>query len=250
MGSLDVEQLMAGLLEETGALAETVRDADPDLPVPTCPGWSLRDLVEHVGNAHRWGATLVERRSAEPPPPETQRPQGPDWLREGAGLLVDAVRRTGAGTVVWTFLGPRPAAFWVRRMLHDTLVHRADATAAVGRKVGYRPELAADTISEGLELLSAPTSAQARPTLAELRGRGERLLLRPAEPAVRPGWMITRAPEGVRWERGDGPADVTLGGTVTELLLVFSRRLPPEKADVEITGDTALLDHWLARTAF
>jgi uncharacterized protein (TIGR03083 family) len=254
MGSLDVERLIAGLLEETEAFAETVRGADPGLPVPTCPEWNVRDLVEHVGYAHHWSAALVERRATEFLPLEVGKPEGAaqwaDWLREGAGRLVNAVREVGAGTVMWTFLGPRPAAFWVRRMLHDTLVHRADAAAAVGQKVEYRPELAADTISEGLDLLSAPGAAEAQPALGELRGRGERLLLRPTGPAAPQGWMITRTPEGVTWERGDGAADVTLGGDVTDLLLVFSRRLPPEDAKVEITGDAALLAHWLAHTAF
>ncbi|MBA9007562.1 maleylpyruvate isomerase family mycothiol-dependent enzyme [Thermomonospora cellulosilytica] len=252
---LEVERLAAGLREETGRIADIVGGADPDLRVPTCPEWTVRDLVEHIGNAHRWTADLVERRLTEPPAldlapaPSPAAEDWPGWLREGAALVLDAARRTGTETTVWTFAGPRPASFWIRRMLHDTLVHRADAAVALGVEVDYAPDLAADTLTEGLELLCLPLAAQARPAIAELRGTGERLLLSPAD-LDEPGWLITRAPEGVTWERGDGPADVTLTGPVTDLVLVFTRRLPPDRARTEITGDTALLDHWLARTAF
>ena len=54
------------------------------------------------------------------------------WLRSGPRLLLDAVDATGPQTPVWTFLGPRPAAWWIRRRLHETLVHRADAALALG----------------------------------------------------------------------------------------------------------------------
>jgi acyl-CoA synthetase (NDP forming) len=42
-------------------------------------------------------------------------------------------------------------------------------------------------------------------------------------------------------------ADVTLAGPVEDLLLVLTRRLPADR--VTITGDHALAEHWLARTA-
>ncbi|WP_432278328.1 maleylpyruvate isomerase N-terminal domain-containing protein [Nocardia carnea] len=28
-------------------------------PIPTCPGWTLADLVTHVGRARRWAATMI-----------------------------------------------------------------------------------------------------------------------------------------------------------------------------------------------
>jgi hypothetical protein len=43
---------------------------------------------------------------------------------------------------------------------------------------------------------------------------------------------------------------MTVSGPVQELLLVFARRLAPsDAAEVKVTGDASLLDHWLARTA-
>src|SRR5947199_368276 len=62
------------------------------------------------------------------------------------------------------------------------------------------------------------------------------------------GRLIPRTPEGARWRPGPAPADVTVSGEVLDLLLVFTRRRPPEEGRVTVTGDRAVLDHWLANT--
>ncbi|OHV73019.1 hypothetical protein BCD48_33885 [Pseudofrankia sp. BMG5.36] len=33
---------------------------------------------------------------------------------------------------VWTGTGPQPARWWVRRLLHESVVHRVDAALALG----------------------------------------------------------------------------------------------------------------------
>ncbi|NYI08339.1 maleylpyruvate isomerase family mycothiol-dependent enzyme [Allostreptomyces psammosilenae] len=257
-GRPDGARLATGLREQTAVLAEAVRDADPALPVPTCPEWTLTDLVAHVGRAHRWAATLVERRAAEPlpfeavpdrePPVETGR--WPDWLCEGAEALLAAVRDAGPGVAVWTFTGPAHPGFWVRRMLHDTAVHTADAALTTGRAYGIPADLAADGVDEALGFASEPWALAAKPELAELRGHGERMLLSARDVAPDGGWLITRTPDGVVWERGGGEADVVLRGTAEQVLLVLTRRLPADDPRLEVTGRTALLEYWLERTAF
>ena len=255
MDALPLERLREGLREQTAGLARTMDGTDPDRHVPTCPKWCLRDLVAHVGDAHRWAADLVERRATEPVPMNASTaPQDPrgwsGWLLEGVERLAGAVDAVGPDTVVWTFLGPRPPRFWVRRMLHDTAVHHADAAISVGGDFALAPDLAADALCEALEMLSGPDVATLKPALAGLRGSGERLRLHPDEPGVA-GWLITRAPDGVAWERADdAKADVTLRGPVAELLLVFARRLPPDDPRITVSGDRSLLDHWLSLTAF
>ncbi|PRC62087.1 hypothetical protein C6A85_04950, partial [Mycobacterium sp. ITM-2017-0098] len=49
-----------------------------------------------------------------------------EWLNSGAQLVIDAVGRVGSERV-WTFVGPKPAGWWVRRRVHETAVHRIDA---------------------------------------------------------------------------------------------------------------------------
>jgi uncharacterized protein (TIGR03083 family) len=241
-------RLAEALHAHTAGFAEAVAGADPDAPVPTCPDWPLRVLTGHIGQAHRWAASIVRSGPSPVPDPFDADPGSPDkwagWLREGATDLVDAVLAVGE-TPVWTFFGPQPARFWLRRMLHDTTVHHADAALATGSPFEVAPDHAADAIDEWLELLSDPVTAQLKPDFAELRGTGQTLRLNPDSAE---GWLITRTPDGVRWTRaGEGTADATLAGPIRDLLLVFTRRLPADR--VTITGDRALAEHWLAHTA-
>jgi uncharacterized protein (TIGR03083 family) len=248
-----VDRLFAGLREETAAFADAVTGLDPRAPVPTCPEWRVRDLVGHIGQAHRWAAELVRTRAAAPvPDPRAAEPgdphDWPGWLAAGADELVAAITEVGPETPVWTFLGERPARFWTRRMLADTAVHHADAAITAGREYTIAPDLAAETISEGLGLISAAEAAGLKPALAELCGDGQTIQLRPDDAGE--GWLITRTPGGVTWERRTADADVVVAAPVRDLLLVFSRRITPGDTRIAITGDRALLDHWRAHTAF
>ncbi|MCF3121047.1 maleylpyruvate isomerase family mycothiol-dependent enzyme [Streptomyces arenae] len=270
----DTARLLEGLREQTAGFARAVAGQDPDTPVPTCPDWPLRTLVGHVGQEHRWAADILRNRGQLPVPnPWEADPGTPDawaaWLREGARELTDAVRDIGADTEIETFIGRRPALFWLRRMLGDTCVHHYDAASATGATFGVAADLAAEVITENLTLLATPAFAALRPKAAELRGEGERIGLVPGRQDPSPGWLITRTPEGPRWERGRANTnpntraqtrpqtharpqthvDVVVSGEVDDLMLLLSRRIPPEGHRVTVTGDAALLTHWLAHTA-
>jgi hypothetical protein len=70
-------------------------------------------------------------------------------------VLLDAVSHVGGPEViVATFSGPRPAQWWIRRLLHETTVHRADAALAVAEPYELAPEIAADGIDEWLGRLA------------------------------------------------------------------------------------------------
>jgi mycothiol maleylpyruvate isomerase-like protein len=43
-------------VQETAQVGRLVRDADLTAPVPSCPGWSVYDLVIHLGAVHRRAA--------------------------------------------------------------------------------------------------------------------------------------------------------------------------------------------------
>jgi uncharacterized protein (TIGR03083 family) len=72
-------------MAETARLGAAVSELDPQAPVPTCPEWTVHDLVTHVGTGHRWAAEIVEGRLQDPPPyaivGAPQEPQAwADWL--------------------------------------------------------------------------------------------------------------------------------------------------------------------------
>jgi uncharacterized protein (TIGR03083 family) len=255
---------------ETGLLGELVVGCDPDLAVPTCPGWTVRDLVRHVGTGHRWATTIVADQLTGPAPYEPAEPPDaqdgwPDWLAEGANGLMEAIRAVGPDQAVWTWQAEQRAGFWLRRMLHDELVHRFDVEIATDGKPGEVPaDLAADGVSDLLETaatLSAPNTFR-HSGFGELRGTGELLAFRATDAELTGAeltgaeltdggagrWLVERTPEGVRWRDSSAPAGVVVRGPARELLLVLNRRLDPGVMAVE--GDGDLLAHWLAHSAF
>jgi uncharacterized protein (TIGR03083 family) len=245
----------AALLDQTRDFGELIGSADPSTPVPTCPDWTLRQLFRHVGRGNRWAAQIIADRRAEPLDPRDVRegkpPDDPDaaidWLNSGAQCVVDAVDRVGSDARVWTFLGPRPAGWWIRRRLHEATVHRADAALALGLDFDLSPELAADGISEWIELMTV----QAKPQ-SPLLERGRTLHLHATDDGLGPTgeWTIVNDEDGVGWSHEHGKGDVALRGPANDLLLAIVRRRTAAEAGIEIFGDTAVWDGWLEHTPF
>ena len=240
--------------ELRGCTAELARIIDGDLerPVPTCPGWTFRQLATRLGRGHRWAAQIVATRATTPIPmrevADGKLPQDPaqhaSWLNAGAGRVIEAVTAAGRD-LVWTLAGLGPASFWARRRAHEAAVHLADAQLAAGRDVDLAPEVAADAVDEWLA-----RNAGAQPQ--DLRGDGQSLHFHAADPGLSGTgeWLVTRTPSGVTLTCGHGKADVALRGPAVSLLLVLTRRLPPSDPAVEILGEQALLTHWLQHTPF
>ncbi|WP_285548887.1 maleylpyruvate isomerase family mycothiol-dependent enzyme [Actinoplanes regularis] len=252
---LDLDRYFLEFEAETARLAELAHDADVQQPIPTCPGWTFEQLVGHVGRGHRWAAEIVRRRLPEPiPMGEVVVPAGPDergeWLIEGARMLADAVRDTGPEQQVWTWRKDRSAGFWLRRMLHDEVVHRFDAELALGIEGDLAADLAADGVSDMLDtaaILSRPDIGVSS-AFAALAGTGESLRFVATDADHE--WLVTRSPAGVTWRQGHDTADVTVRGSACRLLLLLNRRLPVGTAGVEIVGDRAILDHWWSNSEF
>lgn len=247
----------AALVEQNGLLGDLLRDADPDTPVPTCPGWTLRQLVRHVGRGDRWAGQIVRDRMDGPLDPRAvdggKPPADPAgeraWLRASPRALLDAVAGTGADVPVWTFLGPRPAGWWIRRRLHESTVHRADAALALA--VGYRlpAALAADGISEYLDLVVAGWAK--RPAALDA---GQSMHLHATDDVLGPAgeWTVRAGPGAADWEHGHTKATVAVRGPAVELFLALTNRRPVLDDDglVEVLGEAQVLAGWLARTTF
>lgn len=252
----------AALLDETHAFGELFLTGDPAQRVPSCPEWTLNQLLRHFGRGHRWAAQIVADRREHPldprevvggKPPATA--QGAvDWLNDSAQQVLHAVEQAGPDTQVWTFLGPRPASWWVRRRLHEATVHRADAALAVSGDLAdfsLAPELAADGIDELLGLMPAllARNEQVRP-LAE----GCSIHLHATDEGLGPAgeWIISR-PAGsdtLSWSHQHGHASVALRGPARDLFMTFMRRRDVADTAVTVAGDAAVWQHWVDHTAF
>ena len=226
------------LTELRGCTAELARIIDGDLerPVPTCPGWTFRQLATHVGRGHRWAAQIVATRATAPIPmrdvADGKLPQDPAqhalWLNAGADRVIEAVTAAGSD-LVWTLDGLGPASFWARRRAHEAAVHLADAQLAAGRDVDLAPEVAADGVDEWLARIAAATTGPARAPAQDLRGDGQSLHFHATDPGLSGTgeWLVTRAPSGVTVARGHGKADVAVRGPAASLLLVLTRGCRP-----------------------
>jgi hypothetical protein len=162
-----------------------VHDADPAHRVPTEP-------VPHDQTDDLQVPEGAEERSR--------------WLLAGARRLGDAVREAGPQTGGWTWADDKTAGFWLRRITHDTLVHRLDAELAVGREVALAPDLAADSVSDLLEMFSVLPRIDDFPALAGLRGSGQLLHFHATDAGLGLAgeWLARRTPSGVVWEHGHG----------------------------------------------
>ncbi|MEU8926263.1 maleylpyruvate isomerase family mycothiol-dependent enzyme [Kitasatospora sp. NPDC048545] len=238
---------------ETARFVAAVQQADPSLPVPGCPGWTLADLVRHAGSVQRWFTVLLRQRIQEPPRSRDvdlrlpERPEDyPAWLAESAELAADAF--TDLDAPMWAWGADQHARFWVRRMLFETLVHRVDAELALGLTPVVDPALAADGVAEFLTNL--PFAALFAPGTAELRG---------ADRTIRFGrtdgegdWLVRLRPDGFGLDPdgADATADATVRATAADLLFLLYGRIDRTADGVEVSGDDELLTHWFAHSAF
>ena len=81
------------VIEHTRRLAEAVSVAGPDTAVPTTPGWTITDLVEHVGQTQHWVADIIERRITEPTQLPTECAVLPTDPREWQAWLSESATR-------------------------------------------------------------------------------------------------------------------------------------------------------------
>ncbi|MGX1272641.1 maleylpyruvate isomerase family mycothiol-dependent enzyme [Streptomyces phaeoluteigriseus] len=239
---------------------------DLSATVPTCPDWSLEQLVRHTGGALRWVELLVRTRAREDigeervPSIGGPKAQGDPaaldaWLAETGEAVVAALREAGPDTKVWGWAGDGDARFWARRMTHEITVHRADAALTAGLPYDVAPEVAADALDEWLYLVQWVQRNLPHRVSDELRaaahaGRSIHLHATDAPAGLDAEWLVGLTEAGIVWRRGHERATVALRGPLTSVLLAFYRRLPLESPELEVLGERELLDLWLARTSF
>jgi uncharacterized protein (TIGR03083 family) len=161
---MEIADHVACLAGEGAVLALAAERAGLDAPVPSCPGWRIRDLLGHLGFVHRWAAGYVatgRARVIETPGDEEIVRLAPadelllGWFRAGHAALVSVLSAADPAVACWSFLAaPSPLAFWARRQAHETAIHRVDAQLAAAAVVPgteldpFPPGLAADGIDE------------------------------------------------------------------------------------------------------
>jgi uncharacterized protein (TIGR03083 family) len=246
---MDRHSFLAALEDESTALLAAARVADPLGAVPGCPEWTTSDLVWHIGEVHDfWGWVVRERASApdayvDPARPSAGLPAAQAFTAlatfagERAAELHRVLAATDASTPVWTWTPQHDVDWVVRRMAHETAVHRVDAEHAAGRDHRLPAELAADGIDEFLEYFFDLATDEAAPLSGSVHlhctdADGEWTI----RPDGRGGHVVAR---------DHAKADAALRGEAHDLLMVLWRRQPLDS--VSVFGDPGLAAAFVER---
>lgn len=240
---------MDALRREGERMAKVVSRVSPDAPVPSCPDWSVRDLVRHLGRVHRWAGLMVAEGRTEPPadlreiipagwPPDTGLS---GWLSEGHDRLVGALESAPPDLRCWTIMdAPSPRDFWARRQAHETSIHRIDAELAAGAVTGFDPVYAADGIDELVVwFIGRPgrsPSASTEMTLGVFATDVDR------------GWTVVFGPETAHGRRVVEEADCTVSGTASDLYPYLWSRT--SLGELQVEGDPSVLEQWRESSSF
>lgn len=254
---VDVEDWVGVIAAEGRRFAGAARSGPLSAPVPTCPEWCVRDLVQHLGLVHLWAAGHVHAPHDEPDGP-FELPDAaatfPDlavavedadlvgWYLATNELLVRVLTEASPDVAAWTFLpATSPRHMWARRQASETAMHRADAESARGAVTPFEPSFAADALDEFLSgfaprpgRITAPTPRTVDVTATDTGDR----------------WRLRIGPEGLRVERPQdgglgadgGRPDLAVQGSASDLyLLVWNR---PPVGPIEMAGDTTIMESW------
>ncbi|WUH88760.1 maleylpyruvate isomerase N-terminal domain-containing protein [Streptomyces sp. NBC_00433] len=256
--TLDFPDLLRLIDERSAAFRAAVAAAPSlDVRVPTCPEWTLFDLVQHLGEGRRaWAATIA----AGPDAAAKSAPRGdasaprerqalPAWLTASTQELLDALREAGPDRGCWTWWGrsqsPRTCGAVARHQLQEIAVHTYDAQLTVGAPQPLPDEVALDGVEEFLSTICTTTVAwphePARVDYHAAEGRS---------------WRNRLSGDGARLDRlpgsGTGPtageepdaADASARGTANELVLGFYGRIPLNSLKLE--GNERIFDQLVA----
>ena len=232
------------LAEENARFAAAARASGPDTVVAACPGWDVAELVFHMCKVQSMFHGMITGVAGNPKElPRLDRPTDFGGLvslfESGASQLEHLLENTIDDAEVWSFAGPRPAAWVKRRMAHEILVHRFDAEIAGGSLGPTEEVVCADGIDEKFAVfipwfgervsLSGTVHVHCTDTDGE--------------------WMLAQEGPRVAVTREHGKGDVAFRGPAQVLLLTLWRRIGVDEAldaGAEVFGDRAVLDRFVA----
>ena len=207
--------------------------ADP--PVPSCPEWTMPDLVRHVAGvyAHKTQSMLLNEEPAAPPALASDDPLTA-LDKAYADLVAELTGRPFTETTA-TWYGPdQTVGFWVRRMAQETVIHRVDGEQAAGATLAPIPDdLALDGIDEVLVCFLSYASRDYPQMFGDLLtncdGRAVRL------DAGGASWSVRLAPSGVAVSTEVSDTAARVRGEPAEVLLWLWRRVGDDA--VRLEGD-------------
>jgi uncharacterized protein (TIGR03083 family) len=217
--------------------------------VPSCPNWTVGDLVRHLGALyHRvrmnagsagvddnWGPVVV---------PDAAPGAGDEgvapWFADELSQVSAFLEELDPDLPTWNWAPQaRVAAFWHRRMAHETALHRWDAQLATRLPEPLESKLAGDTVAEALDTFLA---AGRRRSPEDVSG-----LAHLTATDLGQEWYVRLRGAGIALLDTDTlldddahPARAAASGTASDIALALWGRVTFDV--VETAGDIALLE--------
>jgi hypothetical protein len=144
------------------------------------------------------------------------------FVRAEVTALVDVLSEGCEERPAWTWWGDSTARWIPRLFAYETMVHRWDATNALGEPASIAPALAADGVVEFFDVFMPYTGHPPQ----SLAGS---FALEAADVGIR--WLVhvgTSTLPTITATDAIGGARASVRGSAEELLLLLWRRLPPE----------------------
>ncbi|MEN3609222.1 maleylpyruvate isomerase N-terminal domain-containing protein [Plantactinospora sp. ZYX-F-223] len=173
-----------------------VASADLAAAVPSCPDWTVADLVRHVAVVYLHKVECMRTgRIPSSWPPELSAEE-PLALLDRACLALRAEfdsRDPAALAPTW-YDPDQTVGFWLRRMAQETVIHRVDAELATAQPVAEIPaDLAADGIDELLRILLGYGTRRWPEDFTDVLPDPAVQVLATAGPA---SWLVRLGPDG------------------------------------------------------
>ena len=209
------------LLQSDGLLLASAAAQNLTAEVPTCPGWTVADVVRHTAEVYEHKIACIGLAGEKPEPWPPSWPVNLDplqWFEAAHSRLLAVLTATQDDAPSWTWLpADQTAGFWVRRMAQETAVHRVDAQSAFGAPAPVDDALALDGIDEVLHLMLAGD-------WSEDRQEGSTGQVTIAEAGRT--WTVSIRPDDIDVVDEGQPADTQVSGSASDLLLWLWGRLP------------------------
>lgn len=221
-----------------------------DVPVPSCPGWVMADLVGHVGVVYDHKLTIVRDGWIDEQPEPVDPPTSGllAWFHRTTTEMLRVLASAEPTAPAATWYAPnQTVGFWQRRMAHESVIHRLDAELAHDVVTPIDAALGADGIDEILAIMmtGAPewsvTSMTDRViTVTEVDGSQSWRLRLAAFTGTSPGGTLFEDEATFFIDYTDDPAAASIAGPAGAVDAWLWGR--GELGDLSLDGDRDLVD--------
>lgn len=238
---MDRNDYLAALETDGSQFAEACEAAGLAALAPSCPGWTVGDLLWHLAEVHDFWRTVVADGITDPHRyVQPARPSDDDLLefyRRGLAATLSVLRGADSTTKVWTWSNDQSVGFIVRRMAHETMIHRWDAQHAAGTLAPLDAALASDGIDEFLTHFIHDAAADAAAVDGSVHIHcGD----------VSGEWTIREVAGGaLEVTREHAKGDCAIRGAAGDILLALWRRTA--LTTVDVVGDADVAGRFIRR---